>query len=188
MAPLSGMRVCALTQLHKSPARFAPCGAFFRPAGGPAQCIYDALMRLFLWPLLLVWVLKWSVSAGMAMALSVHETGHVPLHTTTPTSVHHHAEHTQASPSHSHARASEPDCHGTRATPAQATTDGMALSPEGADTPHCTEHADCHHCCPLAWVNWANIGKPDAPTVHPSGHAQGWYSASWLPGLRPPKA
>ena len=145
-------------------------------------------MRLFFWPLVVVWVLKWSLSAGMAMAFSVHEPGHDPLHATTPTSQSHHAEHTQASPSHSHARASEPDCHGTRAAPAQTTTDGVALSSEGADTPHCTEHADCHHCCPLAWVKWANIGKPDAPTVHPSGHVQGWHSASWLPGLRPPKA
>ena len=149
-------------------------------------------MRLFFWPLVVVWVLKWSLSAGMAMAFSVHEPGHEPghdpLHATTPTSQSHHAEHTQASPSHSHARASEPDCHGTRAAPAQATTDGVTLSPEGADTPHCTEHADCHHCCPLAWVKWANIGKPDAPTVHPSGHVKNWHSASWLPGLRPPKA
>jgi hypothetical protein len=56
------------------------------------------------------------------------------------------------------------------------------------DSAHCTAHADCHHCCPLAWVNWADIGKPDAPTVHPSGRVHNWHSASWMPGLRPPKA
>jgi len=147
-------------------------------------------MRFFFWPLVVLWVLKLSLSAGMtmAMSLSVHEPGHVPLHTTTPTSQSHHAEHTQASPTHLHAGAPEPDCHGTRAAPAQATTDGVTLSSEGSDTTHCTEHADCHHCCPLAWVNWADIGKTDAPTVHPAGRVYNWHSASWSPGLRPPKA
>jgi hypothetical protein len=149
-------------------------------------------MRFFFWPLVFVWVLKWSLSAGMAMALSVHEPAHEqlhdPRHTTQPIGVHHLAEHPQASPSHSHGRAPEPDCHGTRAAQAQQTTEVVTLSTEGANTPHCTEHADCHHCCPLAWINWADIGKPDAPTVHPSGHVQNWHSASWMPGLRPPKA
>jgi hypothetical protein len=64
----------------------------------------------------------------------------------------------------------------------------VALSPEGSDTTHCTAHADCHHCCPLAGVDWADIGKPEAPSVPPSGHVHSWHSASWLPGLRPPKA
>ena len=145
-------------------------------------------MRFFLWPLVVLWVLKWSLSAGMAMALSLHEPVQdmvcAPLHTTQPIGVHHQADHTRASFS----PAAEPDCHGSRTAQAKPTTDVVALSPEVSDTTHCTEHADCHHCCPLAWVNWADIGKPDAPTVHPSGHVQNWHSASWMPGLRPPKA
>ena len=145
-------------------------------------------MRLFLWPLIGLWVLKWSLSAGMAMALSVHEPVQdmvrTQLQTTAPTSVHHHTEHTKASTS----PAAEPDCHGSRNAQAKPTTDVVAQNPEGADTSHCTEHADCHHCCPLAWVNWADIGKPDAPTVHPTARVHNWHSASWLPALRPPKA
>jgi hypothetical protein len=145
-------------------------------------------MRFFFWPLLVLWVLQWSLSAGMVMALTVHEPAdeqvHDPRHTTQSIGIDHHAEHTRVSVTH----AAEPDCHGTRATQAPPTTDVLALSPEGSDTTHCTEHADCHHCCPLAWVNWANIGKPGAPTVHPSGHVHSWHSTSWLPGLRPPKA
>jgi hypothetical protein len=149
--------------------------------------IYDVLMRFFLWPLVVLWVLKWSLSTGMAMALSVQEPVHDPLHNTPPIDVSHHAEHAKASPSHSHALAPEPDCHERRAAQDPPVTGGVALSPESTDTPHCTEHADCHHCCPLAWVNWANIGKPEAPSVHPTGHVHSWHSASWLPGLRPPK-
>jgi len=144
-------------------------------------------MRLFLWPLVVVWVLKWSLSAGMAMALSLHEPVQdmvrAPLHTTQPIGVHHQAEHTKASSS----PAAEPDCHGSRAAQSQPTTDVVALSLEGSDTTHCTEHADCHHCCPLAWAHWAGIGKTDAPTVHPTGRVHNWHSASWMPGLRPPK-
>ena len=149
--------------------------------------IYDVLMRFFLWPLVVLWVLKWSLSTGMAMALSVQEPVHDPLHNTPPIDVSHPAEHAKASPSHSHALAPEPDCHERRAAQDPPVTGGVALSPESTDTPHCTEHADCHHCCPLAWVNWANIGKPEAPSVHPTGHVHSWHSASWLPGLRPPK-
>jgi hypothetical protein len=145
-------------------------------------------MRFFLWPLVVLWVFKWSLSAGMAMALTVQEPVHDPLHNTPPISVSHHAEHAQASPSHSHAQVPEPDCHGRRAAQDPPVTGGVALSPEGSDTTHCTEHADCHHRCPLAWVNWADIGKPEAPSVHPTGHVHSWHSASWMPGLRPPKA
>ena len=145
-------------------------------------------MRFFLWPLVVLWVFKWSLSAGMAMALTVQEPVHDPLHNTPPISVSHHAEHAQVSPTHSHAQVPEPDCHGRRAAQDPPVTGGVALSPEGSDTTHCTEHADCHHRCPLAWVNWADIGKPEAPSVHPTGHVHSWHSASWMPGLRPPKA
>jgi hypothetical protein len=124
----------------------------------------------------------------MAMALSLHEPlqdmVRAPLHTTQPIGVHHQADHTRASFS----PAAEPDCHGSRTAQSQPTTDVVTLSPEGSDTTHCTEHADCHHCCPLAWVNWADIGKPEAPTLHPAGRVHNWHSASWMPGLRPPKA
>ena len=139
-------------------------------------------MRFFFWPLAVLWVLKWSLSAGMVMTVSVHDPVHDPVHVTTPTSQIHHAEYALA------ATAPPPDCHGSRAAQAQPTTDVVTLSPESSDTSHCTDHADCHHCCPLAWVNWADIGKPHAPAVHLTGNVHNWHSASWVPGLRPPKA
>ena len=137
-------------------------------------------MRLLLWPLIGLWVLKWSLSAGMAMPVHgpVPDSVHDPLHATTANNANHHAEHAGASP------ALAPDCHGSWATQAERAKDAAQ---EGSDVTHCTSHADCHHCCPLAEVNWANIGKPEAPTVHPSRHVHSWHSTSWMPGLRPPK-
>ncbi len=119
----------------------------------------------------------------MAMAMPVHDpvpdSVHVPLHATTANNANHHAEHAGASP------ALAPDCHGSWATQAELAKDAAQ---EGSNVTHCTAHADCHHCCPLAWGSWAGIGIQAVPAMRPARQVPGWHSTSWLPGLRPPKA
>jgi hypothetical protein len=135
-------------------------------------------MRLFFWPMICLWLLKLSLSAGMVMAHAVAD----PLQAATATGQSHHTEHAKATP------ALMPDCHGPSTAPAKPARDDAPQGAETSDLTHCTAHADCHHCCPLAWGNWAGIGLQAAPTQPPARQVALWHSASWLPALRPPKA
>jgi hypothetical protein len=125
-----------------------------------------------------LWLLKLSLSAGMVMAHSVVD----PLHADTSAHPSHHTEHAKATP------ALLPDCHGPSTAQAKPARDDAQLGPESSDLTHCTAHSDCHHCCPLAWGSWAGIGMQAVPAMRPARQVPDWHSASWLPGLRPPKA
>ena len=135
-------------------------------------------MRFFFWPMVCLWVLKLGLSAGMVMAHSSAD----PLLASAATRQSHHTEHAKATP------AFTPDCHGPSTAQTKPAKDDGQLAPEAADMPPCTAHNDCHHCCPVAWGSWAGIGMHAAPAMHPARQVPAWHSASWLPGLRPPKA
>ena len=119
-----------------------------------------------------LWLLKLSLALAMGLAAASAPQLTKSAVTATPQE-HHHAGHAQ------HPMVSD---HADHAAHADNTHDSMP------DSTHCTAHADCHHCCPLAWGNWAGIGIQAAPTQAPARQAALWHSTSWLPALRPPNA
>jgi hypothetical protein len=130
-----------------------------------------------------LWLLKLSLALAMGLtAASAPQMAKSEV-TTSPQEHHHsgHAQHQMVSNHAGHA------AHSAHADNMVDHTAGKTAVGE-LDSAHCTSHNDCHHCCPLAWGSWAGIGLQAAPGMRPVRQVPGWQSASWLPGLRPPKS
>jgi hypothetical protein len=134
-------------------------------------------MRSCSWCLMCLWLLKLSMALAMGLA-DFSSPQLVKTAASATPQEHHHAAHTQ------HHMAADPTDHA--ASTMKSATDKTSVTK--LDNTHCTAHADCHHCCPLAWGNWAGMGLQAAPTQPPARQVAQWHSASWLPALRPPKA
>ena len=130
-----------------------------------------------------LWLLKLSLALAMGLAAASASQLAKSAVTATPQE-HHHAGHAQ------HPMVSDHAVHAAHSAHADNTmghtTDKTAVGE--LDSAHCTAHADCHHCCPLAWGHWAGMGMQAAPTQPPARQVAQWHSASWLPALRPPNA
>ena len=127
-----------------------------------------------------LWLLKLSLALAMGLAAASAPQLAKSEVTTSPQE-HHHSGHAQ------HPMVSDQAVHAAHADNMVDHTAGKTAVGE-LDSAHCTAHADCHHCCPLAWGNWAGMGMQAAPTQPPTRQVAQWHSASWLPPLRPPKA
>ena len=127
-----------------------------------------------------LWLLK--LSLALTIGLAAASAPQLAKSAVTATSQeHHHAGHAQRPMVSEHAAHS---AHAVNTV--DHTADKTAVGE--LDSAHCTAHADCHHCCPLAWGHWASMGVQAAPTQPPARQVAQWHSASWLPALRPPNA
>ena len=127
-----------------------------------------------------LWLLKLSLALTIGLAAaSAPQLAKSAV--TAPPQEHHHAGHAE------HQMVSDHAVHAAHADNTVDHTAGKTAVGE-LDSAHCTAHADCHHCCPLAWGHWASMGMQAAPTQPPARQVAQWHSASWLPGLRPPNA
>ena len=127
-----------------------------------------------------LWLLKLSLALAMGLAVASAPQLAKSAVTATPQE-HHHTGHVQ------HQMVSDHADHAAHADNTVDHTAGKNAVGE-LDSTYCTTHADCHHCCPLAWGNWADMGMQAAPTQPPARQVTPWHSASWLPALRPPNA
>ena len=130
-----------------------------------------------------LWLLKLSLALAMGLAAASAPQLAKSAVTATPQE-HHHIGHAQ------HQMVSDHVDHSAHSAHADNTVDHTAgkTAVGEVDSAHCTAHADCHHCCPLAWGNWAGMGMQAAPTQPPTRQVAQWHSTSWLPALRPPNA
>jgi len=136
-----------------------------------------------------LWLLK--LSLALAMGLTAASASQLAKSAVTATpQEHHHAGHAQHQMVSEHADHADHAAHSAHSAHADNTVDHTAdkTAVGELDSAHCTAHADCHHCCPLAWGHWASMGMQAAPTQPPARQVAQWHSASWLPALRPPNA